>query len=350
MIAAPHNDRACLDAITGHVIDMVESEDAALVAIADQQESAETLASWIRSLPQRDDTGLVDDGPRVAACYPPQRLRIPAADPNCVERAALFLGAAEFLDPQPVRRLATVDTASGPHTFPTEDGEPVILDPMQSRNALLAGVFRADRARNGNAPVALTPAEAVDWIADLAVEPAARFVGGARRVQNGHRAIRAVLIGRPLCIADVRDVGFLLALAAREAGLYGPGGRKVVETTARAVDKLDRLAAQRWMSETDTAPRNAFEIKIGGLRIKPDMKILGALGRIGSRVGAKVGLEALRVKLAAMGITGPLLESVEQELKKEGLSLGPLAKPSPMGTLASLTPQGLGGHWMARKI
>lgn len=350
MIAAPHNDRACLDAITGHVIDMVELEDPMLVAIAEQHDSPETLASWIRSLPQRDDTGLPDDGPRVAACHPPQRLRIAAEDPNCVERAATYLGAAEFLDPEPVRRLATVDTASGPHTFPTEDGEPVVLDPMQSRNALLAGVFRAEQARNGNAPVAFTPAEAVDWIADLAAEPAARFVGGARRVQNGHRAIRAVLIGQPLCIADVRDVGFLLALAARESGLYGPAGRKVVETTARAVDRLDRLAAQRWISETETAPRNAFEFKIGGLRIKPDMKLLSSLGKVGGRIGAKVGLEALRVKLAAMGITGPLLESVEQEMKKEGLSLGALAKPSPMGTLASLTPQGLGGHWMARKI
>ena len=348
MIATPHNDRTCLDAITETVVEMIEVEDATLLAIADQHRSPRAIASWIRSLPQRDDTGQSGDGPRVAACHPPQRLRIPANDPNCVERAALYIATAELLDPEPIRQLATVETASGPHTFPTEDGEPVILDPMQSRNALRAGVFRADRARNGNAPIAMTPAEAVDWLAELAAEPARRFVGGSHRVENGHRAVRAVLVGRPLCIAEVRDVGFMLALAAREAGLYGPGGHKVVETTARAVDNLDRLAAQRWMSRT--APRNAFELRIGGLRIKPDMKLLSSLGRVGGRIGAQVGLEALRVKLAAMGITGPLLQSVEQELKKEGLSLGPLSKPSPIGSLASLTPQGLGGHWLARKI
>jgi hypothetical protein len=265
-----------------------------------------------------------------------------------VERAALFVGAAELLDPDPVRRLATVETASGPHTFPTENGEPVILDPMQSRNALRAGVFHAERARNGDSPVELTPTDAVDWIAQLAEEPAARFVGGPRRVDNGHRAIRAVLIGQPLCIADVRDVGFLLALADREADLFGPVGRRVVQTTALAVDGLDRLAARRWLSRT--TGRNAMELRLGGLRIKPNMKLVSALGRVGGRLGGQVALEALRVKLASMGIGGPILEAVERELKSEGLSLGPLAKPSPIGTLASLTPQGLAGHWLAQKI
>jgi hypothetical protein len=52
-----------------------------------------------------------------------------------------------------------------------------------------------------------------------------------------------------------------------------------------------------------------------------------------------------------MGIGGPFLESIEDELKREGLSLGPLAKPSPLiGSLASLTPQALAGRWLAQKI
>lgn len=63
---------------------MVESQDPMLVAIADEHASPDALAMWIRSLPQRDDTGLACDGPRVEACRPPQRLRIPADDPNCV--------------------------------------------------------------------------------------------------------------------------------------------------------------------------------------------------------------------------------------------------------------------------
>jgi hypothetical protein len=84
VIAAPHNDRDCLDAITEEVAEMVESLDPMLLAIAEEHGSPEALAAWIRSLPQRDDTGLPCDGPKIEACRPPQRLRIPAEDPNCV--------------------------------------------------------------------------------------------------------------------------------------------------------------------------------------------------------------------------------------------------------------------------
>src|SRR5688572_19512028 len=208
---------------------MVEDRDPALVAVAEEHQTPEALVAWLRSLPQRDDNGLPCDVPKVRACRPPQRLRIPAEDPNCVERSAIYLGAAELVEPEPVRRLATVETPAGLHTFPTEEGEPVILDPLQSRNALRAGLFRAARGRNSAAPVEVTPTEAVDWIAELAVEPAARMPGGERRVRNGHQALRAVLVGRPLCIAEVHDVALLLALAEREAGLYGPAGKRVVQ-------------------------------------------------------------------------------------------------------------------------
>jgi hypothetical protein len=348
VIAEPHNDRACLDAITEEVVAMVEMRDPALVAIAEEHRTPEALVAWIRSLPQRDDTGLPCDGPKVEACRPPQRLRVPADDPNCVERSALFMGAAELIDPEPVRRLATVETPAGLHTFPTEDGEPVILDPEQSRNALRAGLFRARRARNGSEPVALTPTEAVDWIAELAAEPAARFVGGPRRVRNGHRALRAVLVGRPLCIAEVRDVAFLLALADREAAHYGAPGRRVVHTTARAMGELDRAAARRWLEKT--APRNAG-IEIGGVRIKPNTALIAALGRVGGRLGYQVGIEALRAKLATLGIGAPFIHSIERELNREGISLGQLAAPVPMvGTFGALTPQALAGRWLAQKI
>lgn len=343
MIAIPHNDRACLDAITCEVLDRVESEDPRLVAVAEKHGSPEALARWIRSLPQRDDTGLASDGPRVEACWPPQRLRIPTEDPNCVERAALYIGAAELLEPEPVRRLATVDTVRGPHTFPTEDGEPVILDPRQSRNALRGCLFQADRARNGGVPLELTPSEAIEWAVELASEPARRFVGGVRRVQNADRSLRALLVGRPICLADAKDVAFLLALAAREAELFGPLGSRIVQATILATDEIDRQAGGRWMDQlAKTRPRNIPELRIGGLRIKPDMALFGALGRVGGRLGYQVALEALRAKLATLGISAPVIDSVERELKREGLSLGPLASPSPSaGTLQALTPQAL---------
>ncbi len=418
MIAQPHNDRECLGAITEQVATLVENQDPALVAIAEQHEDPEALAAWIKSLPQRDDDGRPCDGPKVSACRPPQRLRIPADDPNCVERSALYIGAAELLDAGPVRRLATVETPGGLHTFPTEDGAPVILDPTHSRNALRAGLadtatrrlrlerlsgtdetrgVRGDLGRAGaskaaghttwvngepideaiakyekalvtyqalidalprNAArrtrnagqVALTPTEAVDWIGELAAGPAARLPDGPRRARNGHRALRGVLIGQALCIADVRDVAFVLALADREARHHGPAGRRIVRTTAHAVDKLDSVTARRWM-DAQAATRNAPSLQLGPYRVGPNLPLIASLGRVGGRLGLKVGIEALRVKLATLGITPPVLTSIEQEMNREGLSLGALAAPPPMlGSLGSLTPEALAGRWLAQKL
>ncbi len=425
MIARPHNDRACLDAITAQVKARLESGDAELVALAEQLGDTAALVEYIRELPQLDDTGSPCDGPKVTACRPAQRLRLPTDSPNCVERSALFLAVAEMIDPGPVRRLATVDTPGGLHTFPTEDGAPVILDPMQSRNALRAGLFRIGRNAAGDGTdvatrrlrlerligtdetkgtrgdlararaskaagyttwvdgkpiddaiatyeralamyqqrlaalprnaagvpgaVALTPADAVDWIAELAAEPAARFVHGARRVENGHRAMRAALEGRPLCVADVPDVAFVLALAYREARLWGPAGRRIVDTCAHAIDRLDQAAARQWLDER--APRNRAELRVGRYRIQPNTPLLAALGRVGARLGTNVATQAIRIKLASLGLSPPVLGSIEQELQREGLTLGPLAAPPPMlGSLAALTPDAIAGRWLAAKI
>lgn len=428
MIARPHNDRACLDAITAQVSARLESGDPALVGLAAQLDDTAALVEYIRELPQLDDTGSPCDGPRVAACRPAQRLRLPAGDPNCVERSALYVAVAELIDPGPVRRLATVDTPGGLHTFPTENGSPVILDPLQSRNALRAGLFRIGRNAAGDgadvatrrlrlerlmgtdetkgtrgdlararaskaagyttwvhgepideaiakyertlalwqkrldalprnnctpnerrAVVALTPAQAVDWIVELAAEPAARFVHGVRRVKNGHRAMRAALQGRPLCVADVPDVAFVLALADREARMWGTSGRRIVETCAHAIDRLDQAAARQWLAER--APRNRAELRVGRYRIQPNTPLLAALGRVGARLGTNVATQAIRVKLASLGLAPPVLGSIEQELQREGLTLGPFAAPPPMlGSLAALTPDAIAGRWLAARI
>ena len=349
MIDRPHNDHECLDAATDEVIAMVQAGDPTLVEVAEQFGNADDVAAWLRTLPQRDDEGVPHDGPKVAACRPPQRLRFDASDPNCFERAARWIGVAELLDPDRTYRLATVDTPSGLHTFPTRDGAPVILDPMQSRNALRAGLYRA--CRNAG-PVVLTPTQAIDWIASLAMEPAERFRNGPQRIRRGHRALRDVLDMRPLCIADVKDVVFLLALAEREARLYGPTGLRVVHSAVRAIDQIDRLAADDWLAEQCGA-RNAgpFEFRIGDYKVSPDIPLLGSLARIGGRIAGNVGVEALKVKLASMGITPPILNSLEGELKREGLSLGPLAAPPPMlGSLAAMTPEAIAGRWLAQKL
>jgi len=351
VIGEPHNDHECLGAATKEVIERVEARDPDLVTLAEQFENTDDLAAWFRTLPQRDDKGTPGDGPKVTACRPPQRLRFGALTPNCFERASSWAGAAELIDPAPVYRLATAETPNGLHTYPTRDGEPVVLDPRQTRNALRAGLFRA--CRNASAgPVALTPTQAVDWVAELAREPAERLPNGPHRVDNGHRAIHAVLIGRPLCITDVKDVALLLALAEREAHLWGPMGPRIVHTTAHAIDRLDRMAADRWLDE-QSAPRNAgpFSLRVGKYTVSPDIPLLGALTRIGGRLAGNVGLEALKVKLASMGITPPVLGTVERELNQEGLSLGRLATPPPMlGSLSAMTPEALAGRWLASKL
>lgn len=355
MITVPHNDRECLGAITEEIAARVRDRDPEIVAIAHAHHDTGDLTEWIRALPQRDDHGLPCDGPKVEACEPAQRLRVPAEDPNCVERAALYLAAAELIDPVPVRKLATANTPAGLHTYPIEDGAPVVLDPSVSRNALSASLFRS--TRNGGA-VSLAPGELVDWIADIAQEPAARFERGDERVRNAHRAVRVLLSGSPLCVGSVRDVAFMLALADRESRLWGPTGPRLVATAVQAIERLDRDAAARW--QTHTAPpstitttegRNAVELSLGGYKVRPNTPLLASLGRVGGRIGYGVGVEALRLKLASLGLAPPVLAAIESQLQREGLTLGPLAKPPAMlGSLSALTPEAIAGRWLAGKV
>lgn len=83
MIENPINDVACLSQVTEVVRELIKLQDPLLIEIAGRFATTRELVEWIRTLPQRDDTGDPNDGPK-AACTPPQRLRIPAPDPNCV--------------------------------------------------------------------------------------------------------------------------------------------------------------------------------------------------------------------------------------------------------------------------
>ena len=89
MLGRPHNDHECLDAITNEIAAKLASGE--LDAEAAQFEDTGALIADIRARPQRDDDGNPCDGPKVHACRPAQRLRLPAEDPNCVERAALYV-------------------------------------------------------------------------------------------------------------------------------------------------------------------------------------------------------------------------------------------------------------------
>ncbi len=197
--------------------------------------------------------------------------------------------------------------------------------------------------------VTLTPAQAIDWIAELAMERGARLPGGVRRVENGHRAMRGVLVLRPICIADVRDVALVLALAERAARSHGLVGLKIVHSTARAIDSLDRVAAERAMAPTRNNPwLAAFGTLAGNKELQ---SWLGALTCVGGRIAGGAGLEALKLKLNSVGVSPPLISAFEKELNREGLTLGPLARPAPMiGSLDAMTPQALAGRWLAQKL
>ena len=322
MIGLPFNDLRCLGSITEVIAELVEHRDPVIAEIAAKHSTTESLAEWIRSLPQRDDDGEKDDGPRVDACAPPQRLRIPADDPNCVERGSLYLAVAELIDPKPVRQLATLDTPIGLHTFPLENGSPIILDPRITRNCLDCGIALAKEA-----PAPVEARDAIEWTAQLAEAGAAHLRNGPSRVRRARNAVMDLVDeGVAPDEATVDAIAWMLAIAERVARKYGARAVAVVRSTAQAIADLADEALAR-------AQRN-LSIEIGGHSFKPAPWVSG-LARIAGRVGLDLGAVALRTKLASLGITGDLVGLVEGELKREGMSLGALAKPSAYPTLAS---------------
>jgi hypothetical protein len=352
MIGSPHNDQECLGYVMNVVEQMVLDRDPTLVELAHQLGTIEAVVAFIRALPQRNDESDILDGPRVARCAPPQRLRIPAPDPNCFERSALYLGLAELIDPRPLRQLATSQTPQGPHTVPMEDGVVVNLNPEMSNNAIDSGL--SDGLRNAR-PMTLT--DSVEWSAAIAEEPAAHWPGGERRVRNARETLRGLQAGVPLTEQTIADVAFTLALAAREATRWGAAGREIVRSTMRALcllqeqivdvpalDPLLPVARERSpMASTGaaaTAPRNGLNPAISeGLSA-----LVRSAGRIGTRAVGRYGdtaLAALGIYLAGWGVTPAMIGIVEQELRHEGLTLGALAKPAPKkGTVAAVTPVG----------
>lgn len=235
MIGEPYNDRACLGSITEHARERVASAE--VQAIARRFSSTVELAAWIRTLPQKNDDGDPADGPKVA-CDVPQRLRIPTTDPNCVERAAFFAAAAENIDPSALYALATIDTEQGRHTFPTENGRPVVLDPSKPRNALAAGLELIGGAR----VVALPLSHAIGWALDIAEESAAAYADGVEALGDAHATAGAILEGETIDRQGLAALLWVMALADREQARWWPARagaiRRVVEVLAGRVRGL----------------------------------------------------------------------------------------------------------------
>jgi len=228
VIVDPLNDTECLGKLTAVASDGATNEE--IKALAARFTSTAKLAKWIRGLPQRDDTGRNEDGPRVM-CDVGQRARLVATDPNCVERAILYLAAAEVIDPAPVRQLATVDVSETMrHTFPIEDGEPVVLDPEVRRNALRAHVWTLRNGVSAREATELAPVDAaalLGWLLDLAEDAADEDMGerGVRRIERARRALAALLDGARVHPRDRADVLYALRLAGEVAPWFGDAGR-----------------------------------------------------------------------------------------------------------------------------
>ena len=325
MIGLPFNDLRCLGSITEVIAEMVKNEDPILVELAKKYGTTAALAAWIRTLPQRDDDGDPDDGPKVEACEPVQRLRIPADDPNCVERAALYIAVAELIDPAPIRQLATLDLPIGLHTFPVESGAPVVLDPRVPRKSLDCGV-----AMSTPGPVVVDSHDAIEWSARLAEDGAgtANVRNGAARVRKARNAVmRLVDHGAVPAPAEVEAMGWMFALAEQAARRFGQRALSMVRTTAHAIAEiLDEVLAR--------TQRN-LGIELNGVTYTAP-PWLSSLASVAAHVGMDIGAAALAPKLAALGIGPDMIGLVEQELNREGMSLGPLAHPPKLSTFASV--------------
>jgi hypothetical protein len=307
---------------------MVEENDPVLLELAAQHPTSRDLVDYIRSLPQRDDTGDPADGPRVHACAPPQRVRIGAEDPNCVERAALFLAVEEINHPEHTRQLATVDTPIGLHTFPLVDGRPIVLDPRVTHECLECGM-----AISKPGPVAIEPRNAVAWMIDMAAQDAGQFRNGPSSLYLGKNAIRRML--NDGAVPEPREIdamGLLFALAERAARRYGTRAIGIVRTAARALaDVLDAVLSRR----------NAH-IDIGGLKFDTPAWLDDTAGALGN-VGVGVGSAYLRTKLAALdlpkliglpGGTDAIIGLLENELGQHNRTLGDFAHPPELTTFA----------------
>ena len=321
MIGLPFNDHKCLGSITEVVAELVSTEDPVIVELARNHTTTAGLVSYIRSLPQRDDDGERRDGPKVDACEPPQRLRIPADDPNCVERAALYVAVAEFIDPHATRQIATLDTPMGLHTFPVENGAPVILDPKVTRNCVDCGFALASAS-------VIEPHDAIEWTATLAEQGSGNVRNGPSRVRRARNAVmRLVDEHVPPSQGEVDAIGWMFALAERAAKRWGSRAIAMVRTTALAIADI----AEEVIARTQ---RN-LSLEIGGMRFEPP-RWMSQLGTVAGRVGLDIGAAALRSKLDTLGIGGDMVGLVEQELNREGLTMGVLAHPPKLTTFATM--------------
>lgn len=216
----PMNDRDCLGKLHNAVREFADTAQSR--NLATMFPTQVDLIEYIRELDQRDDLGNPRDGPRIS-CDVMQRLRLPAWDPNCFERVALYLSIMLHIQPDATITSATIMSDNGLHTFPVDirDGVPhvVVLDPHTPhlRNAMSASAYRL-RNCSPMASQNIGP-----WFEDM-TRNACADEGTERCYDHAIADIRnALLTGEP--IDDIARVEYVLDIAHRDAQLFGPTGR-----------------------------------------------------------------------------------------------------------------------------
>lgn len=360
MIGLPFgtNDTTCLIAASEQAAGLVEQRDPLLVDYARPFHTAQEAYAHIRTLPQRDDEGEPDDGPKVDMCHPVQRLRVPAPDPNCFERAVLGMILGEMLDPHPVRQLATLEFPWGRHTILLENGYPVVLDPRVSLEEIEKGVADGlasnvpesvesqivvidepdterptKRAKKRNR-IAVDVYDALDFTTQLGEAAVRDHRNGLQRAWLARNAIRNLLETRtpPTDPHTVDSLHWFFQQAEAIARGHGRRALTIVRTTAAAIwDLIEDIIAQQ-----EHQQRN-LSFEFGGSHYTIPGWLADAAGTVG-KIGLDVGAAYVRPYLLGAGITSEMLNLVEQELNAEGYSLGPLSKQnqSISSTLAAI--------------
>jgi hypothetical protein len=309
MIIEPANDRTCLGPVTEFMRRMLAERAPELAALAAQFPTTHAVARWIRSKPQLDDNGDPDEGPKVFACRPPQRLRVFWEQPNCFERTVEYTVLAELLDPTPKRTIATVNTRHGRHTLPLENNQAVVLDPVMTRNELEGALFQLDRG-----PLVVTRNEAIDWMAAIA-EEAATARGEVHRVRNARRAMHAVVTGREITAQAIADIAYTVDEADREAMQFGARGRELHRRTAEEL--TNALITQR--------RRNAGELEnllqLGATVLQYELA-QSSKSSSGSSTGSSGASSKPQTQLGKVGSGNRLLMELEKRISKQDVKQG----------------------------
>mgnify|MGYP001770995283 CR=1 FL=1 len=275
MIAEPINDRDCLLPTTHYVVGQLGRHD--LQKLARKFRDTNSLAEWIRSLPQLDDTGHNDGMPTIA-CDTPQRARLPTSTPNCYERALLYLAVAEMIDPVPIRQMATRDTPFGRHTVVIENGTEVNLNPSRRveygepngdfRNASLHQLADERKRRRRPSDLESRRRQPPEWvrviawcvrIAECHADVIDEHSGGERmRRVRGFFAHHGILPRDRVRPSNADQTDFELSLAAVNVGAehYGSAGKWAAALYHRALEKMGLVGSSPYK-------RNAHERSFG---------------------------------------------------------------------------------------